>query len=143
MKRVGVLTGIGLSVVGILTIVVLLHEQPPLRISSDNRGVHVDVQTLGEYPTDVAKVRLIDNANGAVVWEVRSDSAQLSTFDLNTGENSVALSHVAWGNFEVVVPNRAKTFTIERRHLYTLEVWGTSLSITRRRAKFSAFGPAT
>jgi len=115
MKRAALFGSLGVAAVATLTIA-LLHYRPPLRISKGVQGVHVDVQTLGEYPTDVAKVRLIDGSNGAVVWEVRSDAAQLSTFDLNVGENSVGPSHVAWGTFEVVVPKRAGTFTIQRGH---------------------------
>ena len=116
---------------------VFMFYQPPLRLVNDSNGIHVDVQTLGEYPTDVARVRLLDRSTGAVIWEIRSDGAQLSTFDLHIGENPLMPSNIAWGSFKVVVPGRATSFRIERGHAYTLEVWGTSLPITKNRTTFS------
>jgi len=81
-------------------------------------------------------MRLIAVRTGGVVWEVCSHGeAQLSTFDLNAGENDVAISHVAWGSFDVVTPRRS-TFMIERNRPYLLEVWGTHLAITRSHMQF-------
>ena len=134
--RTVALIGVFLAVV--VAVAVLIFYRPPLRLASDAQGIHVDVQTLGEYPTDVARVRLIDRSTGEVVWEVRSDAAQLSTFDLRVGDNPITPSNVAWGSFEVVVPKHTKSFRIERGRSYTLEIWGTSLPITRTRTEFTA-----
>jgi hypothetical protein len=133
-RFVGIIVAIGSIAIAAIA---LVYYRPPLRVATDVASVHVDVQTLGEYPTDVTKVRLMDARTDAVVWEVRSHGrAQLSTFDLNAGENRVGISHVAWGSFEVVQPRRA-TFEIKREQPYVLEVWGTNLPITRSRARFT------
>lgn len=133
---------IGLRVAACLVVVVATMAavgscRPPLRITKNGGAVHIDVQTLGEYPTTVAKVRLLDATNDAVIWEVRArGGAQLSTFELKAGANPRAISHVAWGNMEAVTPQQP-TFTIDPSRPYILEVWGTGLVVTRSRARFS------
>jgi hypothetical protein len=113
------------------------YSRPPLRLTKSGKKVHVDVQKLGEYPTHVARVRLVDDVNDALVWEVRTHgAAQLSIFDLLAGENPRTISHMAWGEVVVVAPQQS-TFTIGPSHRYVIEVWGTNLSITRTRARFS------
>lgn len=138
MKRTRVvLIVVAIAFMVIVALGVLLYHRPPLRVTVAADVVHVDVQTLGEYPTNVARVRLIDTTTGSVVWEVQSHgTAQLSTFELTVGENNVAISHVAWGKFDVVTPERS-TFTVERKHPYALEVWGTRLAMTKSRAEFA------
>jgi len=114
----------------------VIYFRPPLQVVVSDVAIHVEVQTLGEYPTRVTKVRIIDIGEQSVVWEIQSRGlAQLSTFDLKSGENSVAISHVAWGSFDVLAP-RSATFEIKRKRPYILEVWGTSLSFTRSSARF-------
>ena len=124
-------------VVAVIAMAAVGYYRPPIRITKNGTAVRIDVQTLGEYPTNVAKVRLLDAANDAVIWEVRArDGAQLSTFDLKAGENPRAISHVAWGKMEAVRPQQP-TFRIEPARPYIIEVWGTGLAVTRSRARFS------
>lgn len=124
-------------VVAVIAVATVGYYRPPLRITKTGDAVRVDVQTLGEYPTNVAKVRLLDPTNEAVIWEVRArGGAQLSTFELKAGENPRAISHVAWGKMEAVIPQQP-TFTIDPSRTYIIEVWGTGLVVTRSRERFS------
>lgn len=125
------------SMVAVIAMAAVGCFRPPLRITKDGDAVRIDVQTLGEYPTTIAKVRLLDATSDAVIWEVRArGGAQLSTFELKAGANQRAISHVAWGNMEAVTP-QAPTFTIDPSRPYIIEVWGTGLVVTRSRARFS------
>jgi hypothetical protein len=127
------------AVILVATVGVVACYTPPLRMTVSHRVARVDVQTLGEYPTDVERLRLIDASTGAVVWELRSRGAraQLATFELRAGTNSAMVQPVQWGKFDVVIPSDTKTFEIQTGKRYTLEVWGTGLSLTRRRTTFT------
>lgn len=104
---------------------------PPLRVSDTNGGVVVDVQTLGEYPTDVKKVRLTRANTGEVVWELNADETQgrvpqLAQFPLHAGPNQTQIKDVLYGTYEVVVPRNRDTFSLQRGVQYELTVWGDS-----------------
>jgi hypothetical protein len=130
--------------IGVAAAVVLLaaglgvaYYKPPLRIGPASGGVRIDVQTLGEYPTDVERVRLRDAATGRLLWDLRARAkgAQLSTFELHAGSNPAALP-ARWGGFDVVVPQGDATVRLESGRPYALEVWGTRLRITANRKQF-------
>ena len=114
------------------------YYRPPLRVSHTPEGVRVDVQTLGEYPTSVERVRLRDVASGQVLWDLRAQGkgAQLSTFELCAGSNPAKLQDARWGQFDVAVPKRDAAFRLERGRRYELEVWGTRVWLTAHRAQF-------
>ena len=132
-----VLLVVACLVVAVVAIVTVGSYRPPIRITNNGDAVRIDVQTLGEYPTDVARVRLIEATSDAVIWEVRArGGAQLSTFELKAGENPRSISHVAWGDIEVVIPQQPE-FTLHRSRPYLIEMWGTGLAVTRTRARFS------
>ena len=80
--------------------------RPPLRVRTTASTATVDVRTLGEYPTSVARVRLLDTTDGRVIWEVRASDAdaQIRTISLRIGANSAMPIEVSRGSYRVVVP---------------------------------------
>lgn len=133
---------VALMVLLMLSMVIFAWKTPPLRMRVAAGAVYVDVQSLGEYPTDVERLRLVDVSTGTVVWELRARgaAAQLSTFELHAGANPAVLQYVRWGKVDVVTPKNAATFEIKTDQSYTLEVWGTRLPMTRRRRTFTISG---
>jgi hypothetical protein len=112
-----------------------LTGRPPLRVQRAGDLFIVDVQTLGEYQTSVAGVRL--SRGGEVVWEIRAAGRvpQISTFALRVGENRGV--PVCGGGprtscdgpelleeYETVRPTTG-SFVIDRGTRYLLEVWGS------------------
>jgi hypothetical protein len=91
-----------------------------------SNGVTVDVQTLGEYQTSIARVRLTDVERQSVVWEVfaRSRAPQLHEIVLSHGTNRVLPAEVGLGTYNVIVPEGTATFTLESGRNYRIEVWG-------------------
>lgn len=104
---------------------VLACGRPPLRVSTDGQSVLIDMQTLGEYPSDVERLRLTDATDKRVVWEVKGrGEPQLGSIQLRVGENAVAISDVCHGTYDVLVPGGAGTFKLEAGKRYVVEVWG-------------------
>src|SRR6186997_2685035 len=99
---------------------------PPLRVTHDKSRVVLDVRTLGEYQTSVARVRLTDAGNHAVVWEVsvKSGEPQIDEIVLTPGANSSMLLSVQSGTYEVIVPKGSDTFVLQQSRQYMVEVWG-------------------
>jgi hypothetical protein len=110
---------------------------PPLTISRDGGNVIVNVQTLGEYQTSVARIRLTD-AGGAVVWELkaRNGAPQLHRIVLTPGANKAKIEDAEYGEYDVVAPKNAGTFVLKPGQVYTIEVWGES-----GRAAHASFTP--
>ncbi len=115
--------------------------RPPLRVQRTGDLFIVDVQTLGEYQTSVAGVRL--SRGGEVVWEIRAAGRvpQIWTFGLRVGENRGV--PVCGGgartscdgpelleDYETVRPTTG-SFVIDRGTRYLLEVWGNDSSWSR------------
>jgi hypothetical protein len=116
--------------------------RPPLNVSTSARAVVIDMQTLGEYPTDVDRLRLTDATDKRVVWEVKGrDEPQLGRVTLSIGENGVAVADVRHGAYDVLAPAAANTFKIEARKRYIVEVWGKDdVSRTKRQVEFTVPG---
>jgi hypothetical protein len=105
--------------------------KPPIRVSDTSGGVVVDVQSLGEYPTDVKKVRLSRANTGEVVWELNANETQgrvpqLARFPLYVGPNQAQIKDVLYGTYVIVVPRNRDTFSLQRGVQYELTVWGDS-----------------
>lgn len=98
--------------------------RPPLRISQQRDVIVLDMQSLGEYPTDVTRVRLTDAATQRVVWEVvGSNDPQLGRIELRAGANPVTIEDVRHGTYRATVP-AGPVFTLARGRSYVVEVWG-------------------
>ena len=108
------------------------YYRTPLHVDVDGGVIRVDVQTLGENPTRVARVRLTDARTGEVVWESRArQPAELSVFEFSVGENARWIRGVPWDRYEVVTP-AGPAFRVVPGRTYVLEVWGSQMVMARR-----------
>lgn len=131
--RARFIAALALSVAGSVT----GCDRPPLRLVRMGDTFLVDVQTLGEYQTSVARIRLTRNEE--VVWEAKAGdrAPQLHTFALRIGTNP-GLPQECGGDprspcdtpwsahgFDVVTPAGGEAFRIDPGADYELEVWGS------------------
>jgi hypothetical protein len=112
--------------------------RPPLRVTTQPGTVVIDMQKLGEYPSDVARVRLTDAGSNRIVWEVKGrGEPQLGRVQLSVGENAAAIADVRHGSYDVLAPAGAGTFKLETGKRYVVEVWGKdNAPRTKRQAEF-------
>ena len=101
----------------------------------------VDVQTLGEYPTTVDRIRLSDMKQSTIVWELvaLNGDAQLHEFTLKAGENPT-LPDSDYGKYRVIAPEGADRFVLRRGTKYRIELWGGDTIFARRSATFALGG---
>jgi hypothetical protein len=87
----------------------------------------IDVQTLGEYPTTVNRIRLTEVSSGRVVFEVlpKDRTPQITTFPLAAGENSADILDAQHGTYRTVIPSAGRTFSLRPGEEYKLAMWGT------------------
>lgn len=91
--------------------------RPPLRVTTQPGTVVIDMQKLGEYPSDVARLRLTDAASNRIVWEVKGrGEPQLGRVQLSVGENTAAIADVRHGSYDVLAPAGAGTLRCCGRH---------------------------
>jgi len=100
------------------------RKGPPIRISSNGDTVKVDVATLGEYPTTIARIRLEDQSDH-ILWEVDADggSPQIHEITFKAGLNSSSAPDSTSGTYRVVIPKSADTFELQRGRAYRLDLW--------------------
>jgi hypothetical protein len=136
MRRMDILIAVAsaLASIGIISC-----GRPPLRVTQQQRAVIIDMQSLGEYPSDVARLRVIDAARDEVVWEVKGrDEPQLGRVQLIVGENPAQITDVRHGKYEVVTPAGKSTFTLAPGVRYVVEAWvSESRSGSKRTAEFT------
>jgi hypothetical protein len=124
-------------------------DRPPLRLSRMGDTFVVDVQTLGEYQTSIARIRLTRGQE--IVWEAtaRERAAQLHTFGLRIGSNPGVPQECAGGHrsacdrprasegFVVLTPAGDGAFRIDPGANYELEVWGSTSPWSRVAVRLS------
>lgn len=113
--------------------------RPPLAVRVAGQTVTLDIQTLGEYPTDVAHVQLRDARTGNVLWEqVRdTDQAQTRTITLSIGTNDVErAADVEHGSYRVIVPTDGRSFELQADVTYEIAIWGNDRGWSRIARKF-------
>lgn len=112
--------------------------RPPLRVSEQGQTVIIDMQSLGEYPSNVARLRLVEAKRNRVVWEIKGrGEPQLGRLRVNAGPNPVQANDVRHGIYDVVVPSGSETFTLQPGERYVVEVWGNDAKPrTKRQAEF-------
>jgi hypothetical protein len=108
------------------------HE-PPLKIDQSGNFAIVNVETLGEYPTTIGRVRITDDASGRVVLEdaakrelLDKAGAQIYNFRLAVGENSTNVVEPESGTYEVIEPCGRNSFILQQGVKYRLRIWGDS-----------------
>jgi len=104
--------------------------RPPLSVQTSAKKTVIDVRTLGEYPTTIAKLRLTENRIGRVVWELQAAAPlpQIWTVEVAEGTNPSNLSgkQVFHGSYTVAVPKDTDYFLLNKDTEYRIEVWGES-----------------
>lgn len=101
--------------------------RPPVHILLDGPIVVIDMQILGEYPSDIAGIRLIDAFSKDVVWELKGhDQAQLGRITLTIGDNPTLPTDIRHGTYEVLTPAGKQAFTIAPSTAYIVEVWASA-----------------
>ncbi len=100
-------------------------------------GVVVDVQTLGEYPTTVRRIRL--TCSDVVIWEVKAvaEVAQIHRFTIRPGDNPCYQDDVSEPEFRVVVPADCGVFWVRRGERCGIEIWGGESALSRVSASFT------
>jgi hypothetical protein len=111
---------------------------PPLRVVRQGPQITIDTSTLGEYPTTVTRIRLLDLRRKVVVWELTAATPQpqILKFYLREGANPVQIEP-SYGRYRPVWPADSQTFTLGDDAEYTIELWGGTSKFTRASAIFA------
>ncbi len=105
-----------------------------LRAEHLGNSVVIHVETLGEYPTSVGRIRLTEVSSSKTIWEIQRSAGtpQLWKFELRSGENPVIPTVVTGGgSFSVVAPIEAESFSLSIDSRYRLTVWNADESRSR------------
>jgi hypothetical protein len=131
-----VVIAIGIAILLLFGWVALRRNAPPLRMIQAANQVTIDVQTLGEYPTTVNRIRLLD-MNRSVVWEIAAQgrAAQIRQLALRAGNNQSQVE-AEYGAYRVVTPRSEDHFTLSRSMRYTIELWGSGGLLSRSSTTF-------
>jgi len=125
-----------------IAVVALAGCRPPLRVSYGNGTVILDMQSLGEYPSDVERIRVTDLRSGDVVWDLEGrNDPQIGLVTLFDGDNSVHPRDIRHGSYEVTVPANTSTFRLESGVKYSVEIWRHAGSNRSRRRATIEFAP--
>ncbi|HEV7218682.1 MAG: hypothetical protein ACHP8A_15260 [Terriglobales bacterium] len=113
-------------------------KRPTLRLENTGSFVIVHVETLGEYPTTVRRIRVKDSSSGKVIFELLAESGtpQIYNFRLSAGENSIHVANPEHGFYRVVEPSGKNTFSLQSGVRYRLMIWGNEWSASETDLKF-------
>src|SRR5688500_13670220 len=94
----------------------------PVSVERTTAGVTIHCESLGEYPSSVGVVELIDTASGRMIWRIEpeGDVFQLHNFSLRPGSNAASIP-VSWGVARRVIP-AGETFGLETGRSYRVNV---------------------
>lgn len=112
-------------------------ERTSTAIVQRGNDIVVDVQTLGEYPTTVDRIRLSDLNQSTVVWEIATANGtpQIDRFMLKTDKNPAVLEANS-GSCRLVAPTNGSGFLLRKGSKYKIELWGGNTIFTKRSATF-------
>ena len=101
------------------------------------RGVTVHCEVLHDYPSDVARIEIVDEQSGKIVWRVkaRGEMFQLHNFDLVPGLNTGTLRPFR-GDFEQDIPAHGP-FDLKRGIRYRASVCSADWLPVCRNASFT------
>lgn len=108
------------------TLVILLGAcmAPPLELQRiDGDKVVVRLETLGEYPSPIRRIKLSDTSSGSVIWEIqaRTTIPQIWQVSLRAGVNPTILRGY---DYQVLHPKRSRSFHLDPGKDYKIRVWG-------------------
>jgi hypothetical protein len=90
---------------------------------NDNR-VNIDVRNLGEYGTEVSRIRIRNQETKEVAWEVvHKDAPQIPGFWMKVGDNPVLPENLEDFGYDVVVPVSKQNIKLAPGIIYEVEVW--------------------
>lgn len=116
-----------LAAIGILSVSLSLVTcvKPPLSLLKKDGTLEVVVSTLGEYPTSVSRIQLVDMTEGGLVWEVKAEGKvpQLWRFPLKPGANPALPPVMLYGKYEVRIPPEGNDFVLHAGRRYRVVVW--------------------
>jgi hypothetical protein len=95
------------------------------KVTRSGNSVHVDLQTLSEYPTTIVHVRVSNQKTKTTIWEIKAKSGtpQLHGLTLREGENPSSLADPDSGTYAVLVPLESQNFRLQHGIVYEIEVW--------------------
>lgn len=95
---------------------------PSVYATQTAKGVTVHVETLGEYPSDIDRIEVVERESGRTVWRVTARGAmfQLQGFELVAGSNMGGLQPT-WGSAQTDIPADG-AFTLQRGIAYRAAV---------------------
>jgi hypothetical protein len=101
---------------------------PPLQVEAHPGSVVVNLTSLGEYPSAIARIELTDVETGAAIWEVErvAKVANLWKFSLVAGTNSLAPEGLPKDAYRVVKPINTEVFLLSKDRAYRVAVEGTN-----------------
>jgi hypothetical protein len=103
--------------------------RPNLRLARSGDKIVVHVETLGEYPTFVKRIRLSDEDIGSTIFEAlgTEKNSELYNITFSAGDNSIDLSVLGFDSYyRVLTPTAGKTFRVQPGKKYRLQMWGQS-----------------
>ena len=116
---------------------------PPLSIEQKGSIRIVHVETLGEYPTTIRRVRIEEARTGKVVFEARirpehqgRSGEQIHNFGLQAGDNPVNAVNPDEDVYAIVEPKGRASFALSPGTEYRLRVWGFSWIPSREKLRF-------
>ncbi len=121
-SRIAILTSAMLALVAMTG----CFKRPAIRLEYTGASVVVHVETLGEYPTTIRHVRIVEISSGKVVFDLlpQSGTPQIYNFKLIAGENPTRLADPEHGSYRVDEPKGKDTFLLQKGSRYRLTIWG-------------------
>ena len=102
-------------------------SKPPLWVEYDKGLVVLNLQTLGEYPSEVSRLVLTECETEVVLWQVEAaeGSPQIWRITLSAGENASDLNDTAvGGRYQVMVPAAGQPVVLSAGTSYCVKAWG-------------------
>ena len=100
-------------------------KQPKITVSTTNLQATINISLYAEYGVAVRKGILSEKTSGRAVWEIEAVSGipQMHKLVFSVGSNNVEPAPHPGGEYSVVVPKGASTFTLNPKTDYEIEIW--------------------
>lgn len=110
---------IAVAVVAVILLATLGYLfMPSVYATQTAQGVTVHFETLGEYPSDIDRIEVVEHESGRMVWRAtaRGEMFQLDRFPLAPGLNIDSLKP-SYGRVQTEIPAQG-SFTLQRGIAY-------------------------
>lgn len=119
-----------------VSVAVVACLSPPLAVEDGEGFVVLDFQVLGEYPSEIRRLQLLEQSTQQVIWELEAaeGSPQIWRLRLSLGENASDINElVVGGRLHVKSPDGKQIFVLSAGTTYQLRVWGEGARSARAR----------